>query len=68
MLLARAIFLDLCEMSDSEAAKFSEYEMLEMNLELGDTRNGHISKGRQRQPSESGDTGKTCVQARVVHV
>ncbi len=34
MLLARAVFHDLCEMPDDEAAKFKEYEMLETNLEL----------------------------------
>ncbi len=34
VLLARAVFHDLCEMPDDEAAKFKEYEMLETNLEL----------------------------------
>jgi len=33
-LLARAVFCDLCNISDDEVARFSEYKLLEVGLEL----------------------------------
>ncbi len=40
--MARAIFLDLSETSDSDTAKLNKYDMLETNLEHLDQMAGNV--------------------------